>query len=133
MTNTEISVGRRKASIARVRFIKGNGEGLYFAVATYLSLQSAKLLLLNKLRSEVTKYKQIIENDEINKELKIELEIVKKQLHDLQIKHNVIVNVSQLSKKFNKKVIHLVLEKYEVTDGDLIDIDKFRQIIKDMI
>jgi len=36
---------------AGLRFIKGNSEGLYFAVATYLSLQSAKLLLLNKLRS----------------------------------------------------------------------------------
>ena len=26
MTNTEISVGRRKASIARVRFVKGKGK-----------------------------------------------------------------------------------------------------------
>ena len=36
---------------AGVRFIKGNSEGLYFCIATYLSLQNAKLLLLNKLRS----------------------------------------------------------------------------------
>ena len=36
---------------AGLRFIKGNSEGLYFAIATYLSLQNAKLLLLNKLRS----------------------------------------------------------------------------------
>tara|TARA_B100000780_G_C21084511_1_gene436853 strand:+ start:706 stop:1386 length:681 start_codon:yes stop_codon:yes gene_type:complete len=90
-------------------------------------------ITLNKLENKLAKYKQIIENDEINKELKIELNIVKKQLHDLQIKHNLKVNVSQLSKKFNEKVIHLVLEKYEVEDGDLIDIGKFRQIIKDMI
>ena len=90
-------------------------------------------ITLNKLENEVTKYKQIIEKDEINKELKIELEIVKKQLHDLQNKHNIKVNVNQLSKKFNEKVIQLVLEKYEVTDGDLINVDQFRQIIKDMI
>ena len=36
---------------AGMRFIKGNSEGLYFCIATYLSLQNAKLLLLNKLRS----------------------------------------------------------------------------------
>ena len=54
-------------------------------------------------------------------------------MDDLQNKHNVKVNVNQLSKKFNEKVIQLVLEKYEVTDGDLINVDQFRQIIKDMI
>ena len=31
--------------------IKGNTDGLYFALATYLSLQKAKLILMNKLRS----------------------------------------------------------------------------------
>ena len=34
-----------------VRFIKGNTDGLYFALATYLSLQKAKLILMDKLRS----------------------------------------------------------------------------------
>ena len=34
-----------------VRFIKGNSDGLYFALATYLSLQKAKLILMDKLRS----------------------------------------------------------------------------------
>ena len=66
MINTEISVGRRKASIARVRFVKGKG----------------KIIVNNQEPLEYFKRKSLV------MELKEPLNIV-----DFDTKNNILINV----------------------------------------
>ena len=39
----------------------------------------------------------------------------------------------KIDKKFNPKIVKLVLEKFKLNNGDMVEIDTFKRVVKEMI
>ena len=110
-----------------------------------ISKKSDRTVILEKENREL---KKKLENNDINKELEKENLVLKRELHQLknrenipeetidfgvEVKRKVKIERNKLYKKFNPKVVQLVLEKFKLNDGDMIDMDTFKRVVKEMI
>ena len=93
-----------------------------------------------------TKKKSVLHD--VNKELEKENLVLKRELHQLknrenipeetidfgvEVKRKVKIERNKLNKKFNPKVVQLVLEKFKLNDGDMVTMDTFKRVVKEII
>ena len=51
----------------------------------------------------------------------------------VEVKRKVKIERNKLYKKFNPKVVQLVLEKFKLNNGDMVDMDTFKKVVREMI
>lgn len=147
--NDEILKLKRQLKIAQekdteIEKLKNENKKLYVELET-ISKKSDKT---HQLEKEIRELKKQIENNDVNKELEKENIVMKRELHRLKNRESIPeetidfgVNVQRkikldknaLNKKFNPKVVKLVLEKFNLNDKDMVSMDIFKNVIKEMI
>ena len=101
-----------------------------------------------QFEKEIKELKKKLESNDVNKELEKENLVLKRELHQLknrenipeetidfgvEVKRKVKIEHTKLNKKFNPKVVQLVLEKFKLNDGDMVDMDTFKRVVKEII
>ena len=110
-----------------------------------INKKTDKTVILERENKEL---KKKLESNDINKELEKENLVLKRELHQLknrenipeetidfgvEVKRKVKIERNKLDKKFNPKIVQLVLEKFKLNNGDMIDMDTFKRVVKEMI
>lgn len=147
--NNEILQLKRKLKVSQEKdtkidkLIKENKK-LYDELDS-INKKTDKTVILEK---EIKELKKKLEGNDINKELEKENLVLKRELHQLknrenipeetidfgvEVKRKVKIERNKLDKKFNPKVVQLVLEKFKLNDGDMVDMDTFKRVVKEMI
>ena len=147
--NDEILKLKRQLKIAQekdteIEKLKNENKKLYIELET-ISKKSDKT---HQLEKEIRELKKQLETNDVNKELEKENIVMKRELHRLKNRESIPeetidfgVNVQRkikldknaLNKKFNPKVVKLVLEKFNLNDKDMVSMDTFKNVIKEMI
>ena len=147
--NDEILKLKRQLKIAQekdteIEKLKNENKKLYKELET-ISKKSDKT---HQLEKEIRELKIQVENNDVNKELEKENIIMKRELHQLKnresipeetiefgvnVQRKIKIDKGTLNKKFTIKVVHLVLEKFKLNDGDMVTMDIFKNVIKEMI
>lgn len=147
--NEEILQLKRKLKEAQekdteIDKFKNENKKLYEELES-INKKTDKTVLLEKENREL---KKKLESNDVNKELEKENLILKRELHQLknrenipeetidfgvEVKRKVKIERNKLDKKFNPKVVQLILEKFKFNDGDMVDIDTFKRVVKEMI
>ena len=147
--NEEILQLKRKLKEAQekdteIDKFKNENKKLYEELES-INKKTDKTVLLEKENREI---KKKLESNDVNKELEKENLILKRELHQLknrenipeetidfgvEVKRKVKIERNKLDKKFNPKVVQLILEKFKFNDGDMVDIDTFKRVVKEMI
>lgn len=147
--NDEILKLKRQLKIAQekdteIEKLKNENKKLYVELET-ISKKSDKT---HQLEKEIRELKKQIENNDVNKELEKENIVMKRELHRLKNRESIPeetidfgVNVQRkikldknaLNKKFNPKVVKLVLEKFNLNDKEMVSMDTFKRVVREMI
>lgn len=147
--NDEILKLKRQLKIAQekdteIEKLKNENKKLYIELET-ISKKSDKT---HQLEKEIRELKKQLETNDVNKELEKENIVMKRELHRLKNRESIPeetidfgVNVQRkikldkntLNKKFNPKVVELVLEKFNLNDKEMVDMDTFKRVVREMI
>lgn len=147
--NDEILKLKRQLKIAQekdteIEKLKNENKKLYKELET-ISKKSDKT---HQLEKEIKELKIQVENNDVNKELEKENIVMKRELHRLKnresipeetidfgvnVQRKVKLDKNALNKKFNPKVVELVLEKFNLNDKEMVTMDIFKNVIKEMI
>ena len=110
-----------------------------------INKKTDKTIILEKENRDL---KNKLESNDVNKELEKENLVLKRELHQLknrenipeetidfgvEVKRKVKIERNKLDKKFNPKVVQLVLEKFKLNDGEMVVMDTFKKVVKEMI
>lgn len=145
--NDEILQLKRKLKIANekdteIQKLKNENKKLYDELES-INKKTDKTVILERENKEL---KNKLENND--KELEKENLVLKRELHQLknrenipeetidfgvEVKRKVKIERNKLDKKFNPKVVQLVLEKFKLNDGDMVEMDTFKRVVKEMI
>jgi len=146
--NEEILQLKRKLKVAqekdtKIEKLKNENKKLYDELES-INKKTDITVLLERENKEL---KKKLENND-NKELEKENLVLKRELHQLknrenipeetidfgvEVKRKVKIERNKLDKKFNPKVVQLVLEKYKLNDKDMVDMDTFKRVVREMI
>ena len=122
--------------------LKKENKKLYEELQS-INKKTDKVVLLER---EIKELKKKIESND--KELEKENLVLKRELHQLknrvnipeetidfgvEVKRKVKIERNKLDKKFNPKVVQLVLEKFKLNDGNMVDMDIFKRVVREMI
>ena len=147
--NEEILQLKRKLIMAQekdteIQKLKNEIKKLYEELES-INKKTDKTVLLER---EIKELKKKLESNDINKELEKENLVLKRELHQLknrenipeetidfgvEVKRKVKIERNKLDKKFNPKVVQLVLEKFKLNNGDMVDMDTFKKVVREMI
>ena len=147
--NEEILQLKRKLKVTQekdteIDKLKNEIKKLYEELES-INKKTDKTVLLERENKEL---KKKLENNDINKQLEKENLVLKRELHQLknrenipeetidfgvEVKRKVKIERNKLDKKFNPKVVQLVLEKFKLNNGDMVDMDTFKKVVREMI
>jgi predicted RNase H-like nuclease (RuvC/YqgF family) len=147
--NDEIIVLKRKLKIAQekqseIDKLTKENQQLYKEIESI----NKKTDITYQLEKENKELKNKLESSDIDNELKKENLVLKRELYQLKNSENIPeetiefgvrveqkfpIEIHKLNKKFNPKVVQLVLEKFNLNDNDMITKDIFKKVIKEMI
>ena len=147
--NDEIILLKRKLKIAQekqseIDKLTKENQQLYKEIESI----NKKTDITYQLEKENKELKNKLESSDIDNELKKENLVLKRELYQLKNSENIPeetiefgvtveqkfpIEIHKLNKKFNPKVVQLVLEKFNLNDNDMITKDIFKKVIKEMI
>ncbi len=147
--NDEILKLKRQLKIAQekdteIEKLKNENKKLYVELET-ISKKSDKT---HQFEKEIRELKKQLETNDVNKELEKENIVMKRELHRLKnresipeetidfgvnVQRKIKLDINALNKKFNPKVVELVLEKFNLNDKEMVDMDTFKRVVREMI
>lgn len=147
--NDEILKLKRQLKIAQekdteIEKLKNENKKLYVELET-ISKKSDKT---HQFEKEIRELKKQLETNDVNKELEKENIVMKRELHRLKnresipeetidfgvnVQRKIKLDINALNKKFNPKVVELVLEKFNLNDKEMVSMDIFKNVIREMI
>lgn len=147
--NDEILKLKRQLKIAQekdteIEKLKNENKKLYVELET-ISKKSDKT---HQFEKEIRELKKQLETNDVNKELEKENIVMKRELHRLKnresipeetidfgvnVQRKIKLDINALNKKFNPKVVELVLEKFNLNDNEMVSMDTFKRVVREMI